>query len=403
MQYTASVSKGDAAPGHNRREYVPDNADKTRVADNVVILDDDLEQVYNRLFGEALEEYNAIQVAKGRPGRQIANYLEHVKADKQLQEVHELVVALGDEDDHPDKELAEAVYRAWLATFQQRYSRNFVVTQAIIHNDEKVPHMHVEFVPVAESKRGLSRQNSLNKALKEAGHETIIDMYAEMQLSLEQAMHEHGIERVEGDKSKQLGGASMAAYKRIKAAEAKAEELEEQVLAKEGHRRVESVIDKPLKSPAEVARFAREAREAEKRCGTLREREKALRSEISDLTAQIQAAECHERELRAEVGRLHDACGRAGRVIDRVLAAAGELRLRASAAWRDSTLGRAVIDILNSRRCRYELGTVSGYVPGGLELRAVDGQLQRLREASRQQRGERQHDIQRGRSTTQTR
>lgn len=397
QQYTASVSKGDAAPGHNRREYIPSNADKARVADNVVIVDENLEQVYDRLFGDALAEYNAAQIAKGRPGRQIGSYLDKVRADKQLQEVHELVVALGDEDNHPSKELAEAIYRAWLATFQQRYSRNMVLVQAIIHNDEKVPHMHIEFVPVADSNRGLSRQNSLNKALKQAGHETIIDMYADMQLMLEQAMNEHGLERVAGDKSKQLGGASMGAYKRIKAAEARAAELEEQVLAKEGHRRVESVVDKPLQSLREMAGFAAERHDAEEQVRELGAREKALESEISDLAEQVKAAKCRERELIADVGSLRSACRDARGVVDRLLAAAGDLALRVSDVWRESALGRTVIGLLDGHS--YELGVTTGYVPGGIELRGVDGQLQRLREAVRQQRGQRQHDIQHQRTT----
>lgn len=393
QQYTASVSKGMAAPVHNRRDCDVPNADPARKADNVVIVDEDLEQVYDRLFGSALAEYNAAQVAKGHPGRQIGSYLDKVRVDKQLQEVHELVVAMGDKDCHPDKDVTESVCRAWLDTFKRRYGEQFYVVQAIIHNDEAVPHMHVEVVPVADSKRGLSRQNSLNKALKQAGHETIIDMYADMQLMLEQAMNEHGLERVAGDKSKQLGGASMSAYKRIKAAEARAAELEEQLLTKEGHRRVAAVIDSPLKSPPEVVRFAREAREAEKAAGE-------LASEVERLRAQCRASERRESQLRAEVRGLRRACRDAGGLIDRVLAAAGELRLRCSTAWRDSTLGRAVLDILDSRRCHYELGTYAGYVPGGIELRAVDGQLQRLLEAVRQQRGrQQQHDIQRQRST----
>lgn len=394
MQYTGSVSKGMAAPVHNRRECRVDNADPARKADNVVIHDEDLGALYERVFGEARRAYNEAQVAKGHAERQVKDYLAKVEADKQLQAVHELVVAVGNMDSHPDKGLAERVYRSWLAAFAARYGEHFAVAQAIIHNDEAVPHMHVEVVPVADSKRGLTRQNSLNKALKQSGHETMIDMYAELQLMLEAAMAEHGITRIEGDKSKQLGGVSMAAYKRIKAAEAKAAELEEQVIAKEGHRRLESVIDNPLKSPPEVARFAREAREAEKAAGE-------LASEVERLRAQFRASERRESELRADVRGLRRACRDARGVVERLLAAAGDLTLRVSDAWRDSALGRAVIGLLDGHS--HELGVTTSYVPGGIELRGVDGQLQRLREAARQQRGQRQHDIQRGQRPTQTR
>lgn len=405
MEYTGSVAKGDAAPVHNRRKCKVENADKDRTADNVVIADEDLEQVYDRLFGGALAEYNAAQVAKGHPERQISNYLDKVKADKQLQEIHEFVIAVGDKDSHPDKDVTEAVCRVWLDTFKRRYGEQFYVVQAIIHNDEAVPHMHIEVVPVANSTRGLSRQNSLNKALAQAGHKGqrgMLGMFAEMQEMLTEAMAQHGLERVEGDKSKQMGGASMGAYKRIKAAEVRAEELEEKVadldakaeLAKEGHRRCEAIVEHPLKNAPDVARFASEAREAAAAA-------EALAGEIERLRGQCEASERREAELGREVRSLRAACGRAGDLLDRALSAAGTVYLRISDAFGESRVGQLVLGLLKGHQ--YEIGVTSGYVPGGIELRAVDGQLQRLREASRQQRGQRQHDIQRGRSTTQAR
>lgn len=76
------------------------------------------------------------------------------------------------------------------------------------------PHMHVEVVPVAESKRGLSVQNSLNKAVKQAGHDNYKDMLAGWDEVLDTAMKDHGLERVAGDRDKQMGGVDMRTYKR---------------------------------------------------------------------------------------------------------------------------------------------------------------------------------------------
>lgn len=401
MQYTGSVAKGEAAPKHNRREYVPDNADKARVADNVVLVDEDLGALYERIFGGARKAYNEAQVAKGHAERQIGNYLEKVRADKQLQEVHELVVAVGDKDCHPDKDVTEAVCRAWLAAFRRRYGDNFVIAQAIIHNDEAVSHMHVEFVPVADSTRGLSRQNSLNKALAQAGHKgqhAMLGMFAEMQEMLTEAMAQQGLERVEGDKSKQMGGASMGAYKRIKAAEAQAEQLEEQVadldakvsLAKEGHRRTEeAAVGNPLKIASEVAKFDAEARRAT-------EATEALAGEVARLRSQCEASERRARELEREVGSLRDLVGRAEHAIDSILDTAGTISLRISKAFEQSRVGQLVLSLLHGHS--YDIG-VCEYVPGGIESREIDGQLQRLREAARRQREQRQPDIQRQRPT----
>lgn len=404
MQATGSVSKGPHCASHNRRDHdkIP-NVDKSLTPNNVVIYDEDLGVLYERTFGAARRAYNETQVAKGHSERQIPDYLAKVEADAKKQPVYEFVVQCGNHDDHPPADVCVAVYKAWTAAVQKKLGKNFVLAQAIVHLDEPkgAPHAHVAVIPVATAKRGLSLQNSMTKALEQAGYKGANGwnmMMTDLQTMLTECMEAHGLERIEGDKAKQRGGININAYKRLRDAEEQAEELEKRAeVMKEGVRRAEeAAIGSPIKIASELARFGSERRDANEQVRELRDREKALRSEISGLEERIRAAE-------REVGRLHDACGRAGRVIDRVLAAAGELRLRASAAWRDSALGRAVLDILNSRRCPYELGTVTGYVPGGLELREVDGQLQRLREAARRQREQRQPDIQRGRSTTQAR
>lgn len=401
MQATGSVSKGPHCASHNRRDHdkIP-NVDYNLTPNNVVIYDEDLGALYERIFGGARKAYNEAQVAKGHAERQIADYLAKVEADAKKQPVYEFVVQCGNHDDHPPADVCVAVYRAWTAAVQARMGKNFVLAQAIVHLDEPkgAPHAHLGLIPVAEAKRGLPLQNSMTKALEQAGYKGPNGwnmMMTELQTMLTECMEAHGIERIEGDKAKQRGGINIGAYKRLRDAEVQAEELEQRVEAmKEGVRRVE-VTTHPLQVPGEMAKFARDGFADGKQVRELGEREKALRSEINGLTERIQAAE-------REVGRLHDACQRAGGVIERLLGAAGELRLRCSAAWRDSALGRTVLDILDSRRCNYELGTVNGYVPGGIELRAVDGQLQRLLEAVRQQRG-RQHDIQRGQRPTQAR
>lgn len=225
MQSTGSISRGKTAQKHNTREcyqdreHTPDNIDFDRRADNIVLVNRPIEEVYEACFGAAAEAYNAKQVEKGHAERQIPDYLEHVRKDKKLNEMYEFVVQLGNIEEHPDPEIAAAIYREWLDGFSHRYGAQFCIKQAIIHMDEAVPHMHVEVVPVAESKRGLAVQNSMNKAVKQAGHADYKDMLAGWDEILTEVMEAHGIERVAGDREKQMGGVDINTYKRTKAAE----------------------------------------------------------------------------------------------------------------------------------------------------------------------------------------
>ena len=84
---SVSISFSTAAKGnfnHNRRtnSKVPQNVDPTRTAFNKILIDKDIRQVYNEVFGEALAEYNANQIAKKHPERQKKDYYSAVCHDK---------------------------------------------------------------------------------------------------------------------------------------------------------------------------------------------------------------------------------------------------------------------------------------------------------------------------------
>lgn len=236
MQYTGSISRGETAEKHNTRECyrdeerTPENIDRSRTPENVTLVNRSLEDVYQERFGEALEAYNAQQVAKRHPERQIPDYLAKVREDKKLHPMYEFVVQVGNMDEHPDAETAKAVYREWLDGFRFKYGAQFAIKQAIIHMDEATPHMHVEVVPCAESKRGLAVQNSMNKAVKQAGFDDYKAMLAGWDEVLTEVMEKHGLERVAGDREKQMGGVDIETYKRSmavqKATEAATERLE---------------------------------------------------------------------------------------------------------------------------------------------------------------------------------
>ena len=52
---------GKGSVNHNTRTFTAKNVDKNRSADNVEFCQEDIKQVYHKLFDEALERYNAKQ------------------------------------------------------------------------------------------------------------------------------------------------------------------------------------------------------------------------------------------------------------------------------------------------------------------------------------------------------
>lgn len=304
MQSTGSISRGKTAQKHNTREcyqdreHTPDNIDFDRRADNIVLVNRPIEEVYEACFGAAAEAYNAKQVEKGHAERQISDYLEHVRKDKKLNEMYEFVVQLGNMEEHPDPEIAAAIYREWLDGFSHRYGAQFCIKQAIIHMDEAVAHMHVEVVPVAESKRGLAVQNSMNKAVKQAGHADYKDMLAGWDEILTEVMEAHGIERVAGDREKQMGGVDINTYKRTKAAE------------REHEQRLECLQGQIAELEPLAVTFGESARTLIEHRGDgskergLAEEESSLGSGIGELERRVQEARSRAGELERGNQRL---------------------------------------------------------------------------------------------------
>lgn len=82
MALSMSVSGGAV---NARHDLDPDyrarlkNVDRSKTKDNLILAGESIEHAYERLFGEATEVYNARQVSKGRPDRQIESYYAHVR------------------------------------------------------------------------------------------------------------------------------------------------------------------------------------------------------------------------------------------------------------------------------------------------------------------------------------
>lgn len=146
--------------------------DQTRTVDNRYLIQRDIHEMYDEIFGEALEKYNAKQ---SRKCRQIKDYYQHVKKSKTLELQREFIVQVGNVEDFQVEEnwqKANAILTKYVETFEER-NPNFRVYNAVIHNDEASPHLHINVIPVATGyKRGMSVQPSFDKAIRQQGIES---------------------------------------------------------------------------------------------------------------------------------------------------------------------------------------------------------------------------------------
>jgi len=174
--------------------------DESRSDENKYLVQKDLKELYQEEFGGALEDYNAKQK---RNDRKIDDYYKHIESSKKTSLQQEMIVQVGDSNDFfnsADYEKGNEILLEWFEKFEER-NPNLKVYNAVIHNDEASPHLHLNFVPVAsEYKRGLEKQVSFDRAITQ--QDSTLDKTRpfddwrekEVQL-LEKLLVERGIER----------------------------------------------------------------------------------------------------------------------------------------------------------------------------------------------------------------
>ncbi len=166
---------------HNNRDYNGWNKDghidPTRTPMNVILVNEDFRKRFYDIFADAILTYNE-KNAKKHPDRvmTVADYFEQQKG-----KVQEAILQFGDHQTYVDlveqlgQEKTDAFYKETLIhTFEKWKSDNpsLRVFHASIHMDEVengTPHLHIDFLPVAESSRGLTTKVSLDGALKSLG------------------------------------------------------------------------------------------------------------------------------------------------------------------------------------------------------------------------------------------
>lgn len=170
MRRTISVMVGKGSVRHNNRNFTAENVDAERTKNNITYCNENIKDVYHKLFNEALDKFNSRQTRKDR---MIDDYYEKIRTGKQEKLFHEVILQIGNfEDMHAASEngqLSKTILDSYMKTFQERNPKLYVFS-AHLHMDEATPHLHIDFVPFTTgSKRGLETRVSLKKALEAQG------------------------------------------------------------------------------------------------------------------------------------------------------------------------------------------------------------------------------------------
>lgn len=179
---TISICQGKGSIGHNNRAFHTKNTDPARTKNNIVFVREPISEAYDSLFAEAVDRYNAKQK---RSDRRINNgYFEYqfgqpvtetkLTSPDKRKSFYEYLIQLGTMEDTGVGTEAGEKATACLCEYMRGFSErnpNFHVFNAVIHLDEKTPHLHIDYIPVGHYKRGVDTQNGIAQALKEMGYD----------------------------------------------------------------------------------------------------------------------------------------------------------------------------------------------------------------------------------------
>lgn len=177
MNVTISLRQGSGNLNHNNRVFYTENVDINMSDENITYCKENLNIAYEKCFGNSINEYNKNQSRKDRKIDGIQGYINKLKNSKNGEKIfYECIVQVGNQlDMYNGAESIELrnkfknILDTYMKNFQQR-NPNLYVFNAVLHMDETTPHLHINYIPVATNyKKGLSKRNSLSKALEEQG------------------------------------------------------------------------------------------------------------------------------------------------------------------------------------------------------------------------------------------
>lgn len=298
---------------HNNRELTeeeyqhPDHKHiiREKTKDNLIIKQSTLQEAYQEVFGDAVEEYNAKQKRKDR---KIDDYYLHVYHSKTLDLQREMIIGLGNVDDweklgYEKKKEAGQLLKEVVEDFIKDKEGHIHVYNAVVHLDEAgAPHAHINFIPLAHGYRnGLSTQPSWTKSLAQMGYQgkgrKPFMAFRETEVSrIEKIAKNYGIERKLGETNELP---DVKTYKKVKELEkqAKAKEAEIEELEQDFSKK-----DRELKSRAfEQAKALSDFNERLENKVKNKEGElEQLESELADKQARAQEAGATAHQARQE-------------------------------------------------------------------------------------------------------
>lgn len=179
MELTTTIT-GDKKASHvNPKHTIRDDkfmererytsADKSKKDDNIILInhtDISIKDFVNKTFQPYVDEYNSKQK---RSDRKITDYYEKAMADsrgkgddKRL--MHEMILQIGNsKNDNLSFDEQAQILKNVFENIEEEYPE-LEIYAAAIHMDEQNPHLHIDFIPMADGyKKGLSCQCSLTK------------------------------------------------------------------------------------------------------------------------------------------------------------------------------------------------------------------------------------------------
>lgn len=150
-----------------------DHIDNSKIDDNIILKEispKTIEQEFNKIFAQDVEEYNSRQK---RNDRKIDSYYQKCLDDKRIKApFREVIYQVGNKDDVKNKDKKDKMIKS-LTKFYNEFEKNYPnlkVIGAVIHLDEATPHLHLDVVPYAENnKRGMKHKVSFEKAIEQMG------------------------------------------------------------------------------------------------------------------------------------------------------------------------------------------------------------------------------------------
>ena len=255
MVTTISTQNGSTVSfAHNRREewliekenqkWAERHPDELRIdlknGRDEILKDENLNEVYKKLFGAALAEWNEKQRKAHKPERVIKNYLSHLRSKTAQSKnakkpVYEIIYGIGSQSQPIDENLARKILLEHYEGFTERNPNLYVVGAYLHIGSEKMgPHVHLDYVPVAECSRGMRVQNALTAALEQQGifsrskSETAQMVWQRRENeALEEICRRHGLDIIHPQRGTKAQHLTLEEYKLTQEVQQRQEQIEQ--------------------------------------------------------------------------------------------------------------------------------------------------------------------------------